>query len=106
MSNFKLKLTPLVVGLILLIAILSAGCTTPPPKVDPPTPEIVVPSECQKEVIANRFTSILSKLSPHFRDLSPEAQARELLSLKADDATQYNELRALAMRCAAWGESL
>lgn len=86
--------------LTLFLVLSSAACTMKPPKPEIPQPKEIRPAECQKEVIENRFASVLSKLSANFLDLSPAQQARELLSLKAEDSARYAELRALALRCA------
>lgn len=68
--------------------------------VEIPKAEKVIPAECRRETIEARFSEALSKLSPSFLDLSPQQQARELLTLKADDVQAYIALRTLAIRCA------
>src|SRR5690606_1929334 len=99
MQRLPLRTMAFVV-IILLLVLSSTGCTTPPLVVEQPKPEPVIPAECRRETIEARFSEHLAKLSPIFLDLSPDQQARELLSLKADDAEAYIALRTLAIRCA------
>jgi len=46
------------------------------------------------------FAPELAGLPPGYQTLGPEDRARVLLTLKADDAETYKNLRAQAIRCA------
>ena len=69
--------------------------------VEAPKIEPVIPAECRRETIEERFGPYLSTLSPNFLSLSPDEQARELLHLKVKDVGVYIALRTLALRCAS-----
>lgn len=83
------------------LAVLSlCACTTLPPaavRVQLPSPP--PPAECTRadlELTADTLTT----LPAGFLALAPDARARVLLTLKADDAERYTSLRAVALRCA------
>ena len=67
----------------------------------PPLPQAhaPVPAECARDALA-RYPDRLAILPAGWALYTPDARARELLRLKAEDASRYLGLRAQALRCA------
>jgi hypothetical protein len=82
-----------------LLAVLSLlGCTSVPPASIPRLPDPPAPAECTRKAFEG-FAPGLSGLPSSWATLSPDERARALLTNKADDAEQYQQLRARAIRC-------
>lgn len=97
------RAAPLRALLILSAALSSAACTTAPPRLVPvpplPQAHAPVPAECARAALA-RYPDRLAILPAGWALYTPDARARELLRLKAEDAIRYLGLRAQALRCA------
>lgn len=86
-------------ALALSVVLSSCVSTTPQLVERPRLLALPPPAECTRVAI-EAFAPQLSGLPAGYAVMSDADQARTLLSLKASDTTQYQLLRAQALRCA------
>ena len=67
----------------------------------PPLPQAhaPAPAECARDALV-LWPDTLTRLPAGWALYTPDARARELLRLKAEDGSRYLGLRAQALRCA------
>jgi hypothetical protein len=85
--------------LALLPALSSCASTTPRLLEAPQLPPAPAPAECTRAAF-EAFAPELAGLPVGYGAMNEADQAKTLLALKAGDTTQYQLLRAQAIRCA------